>query len=289
MEQLFRLVSAAELVDAGEVLVERSDIAADWAGPTTDLALDTVGVLDGDRLVGFAEVSRRGARAEAAVHPQWRGRGIGSWLASWAEERAAALGSGRVGQAVPLGSAPHRFLEARGYEVAWTSWVLQLPVGTVVPHRDLPSGYRLRTPENGAGHVAAYEVVEHAFGEWSGRDGQTYEEWASHVVQRPGFEPWMLRVVEHVDDGTVGACFTRVDETGCGFVGQLAVDRSHRGRGLAQVLLADGFAQARRHGATRSELTTDSRTGALELYLKVGMEVTSTWLNLATDLPRRPS
>ena len=67
---------------------------------------------------------------------------------------------------------------------------------------------------------------------------------------------------------------------------QLAVDRAHRGTGLAQALLADAFGRAREHGATRSELSTDSRTGALDLYLKVGMEVTQTWTHLVTDLPR---
>ena len=48
----------------------------------------------------------------------------------------------------------------------------------------------------------------------------------------------------------------------------------------------DAFGRAREHGATRSELSTDSRTGALDLYLKVGMEVTQVWTHLVTDLPR---
>jgi hypothetical protein len=52
-------------------------------------------------------------------------------------------------------------------------------------------------------------------------------------------------------------------------------------------MLADAFAAARDHGATRSELSTDSRTGALDLYRRVGMEVTQTWTHLVTDLPRR--
>jgi mycothiol synthase len=232
--------------------------------------------------VAMAEVRRRGRRAEAYVVPDRRGCGIGSWLAAWTEQRAAALGAERVGQAVPEGSAPHRFLAARGYQVAWTSWVLVLPDGTAVPDRGLVPGYRLATAD-AATHRAAYQVVEDAFGEWDGREHVAYEGWASHVVDRPGFEPWMLRLVVHESDGVVGVCFTRVDEERTGFVGQLAVRRDHRGRGLAQVLLADGFAGARDHGALRSELTTDSRTGALDLYLKVGMQVTSTWLSLATE------
>ena len=42
---------------------------------------------------------------------------------------------------------------------------------------------------------------------------------------------------------------------------------------------------AHAHGATRSELSTDSRTGALGLYERVGMEVTSTWVHRAIHLP----
>lgn len=283
LDAVFDVIAASEEHDAGEVLVERSDIEADWARPGTDLTLDTVGVVDdGGRLLGVAEIGRQGTRAEAYVRPDARGRGIGSYLATWSELRAAELGAPRVGQAVPEGSAPHRFLADRGYDVGWTSWVLQLLDRTEVPDRSLPPGYRLVTPTTEQ-YRATHRVVTTAFGEWSSREAETYEEWAPGVVDRSDFEPWMLRVVEHERDGVVGACFTRVDDQGCGFVHQLAVDRDHRGRGIAQVLLADGFRGAREHGATRSELTTDSRTGALDLYLKVGMEVTSTWLNLGTD------
>ncbi len=283
LEAVYALVSAAELEDAGEVLVERADIEADWSRPSSDLARDTVGVLDGARLVGLAEVSRRGARAEVTVHPGARGRGVGTWLAAWSERRSATWGASRVGQSVPEGSAPHRFLEARGYDLSWTSWVLRLPPGAAVPERRPPPGYRIVTARGHRMHRAAHRVVTDAFGEWSDRSGQTFEEWAPGVVHRTDFEPWMLRTVEHESEGVVGACYTRLDAAGSGFVGQLAVDRAHRGRGLARALLADGFGNARAHGATTSELTTDSRTGAIDLYLDVGMEITSTWLNLGTD------
>ena len=54
--------------------------------------------------------------------------------------------------------------------------------------------------------------------------------------------------------------------------------------GLAQALLVNAFACGREHGATRSTLSTDSRTGALSLYQKVGMEVTDVWVNRAIGL-----
>ena len=68
------------------------------------------------------------------------------------------------------------------------------------------------------------------------------------------------------------------------FIARSRPRRTQRGRGLAQALLVDAFAAGREHGAIRSELSTDSRTGALGLYEKVGMVVTSTWVNRALDL-----
>jgi ribosomal protein S18 acetylase RimI-like enzyme len=68
------------------------------------------------------------------------------------------------------------------------------------------------------------------------------------------------------------------------YVQSLAVRRDRRNRGLAQALLVDAFAQGRAHGSTRSGLSTDSRTGALGLYQKVGMEVGDVWVNRAIDV-----
>ena len=68
------------------------------------------------------------------------------------------------------------------------------------------------------------------------------------------------------------------------FISQLAVRSDQRHRGLAQALLVDSFARGREHGANRSALSTDSRTGALGLYEKVGMEVTDVWVNRASEV-----
>jgi GNAT superfamily N-acetyltransferase len=163
--------------------------------------------------------------------------------------------------------------------------VLELPEGATVPERPLPAGYTLATGDTAAREQAAYVVIQDAFDEWEGRTRESFEDWAATTVRRPGTQPWQLRVVEH-DGVVVGASFTILDSQGSGYVHQLAVERTHRGKGLAQSLLADAFGRARERGANRSELSTDSRTGALDLYLKVGMEVTQVWTHLVTDLPR---
>ncbi|MGL4174855.1 MAG: GNAT family N-acetyltransferase [Dermatophilaceae bacterium] len=285
LDATFAVYAADELADAGTVAVEPEDLAGEWARPSFDLATDSVGVFAGGGLVAAAEVSRGGTRAEGAVHPESRGRGIGSWLLGWCEARAAEQGAATVGQSVPVRSAAEGILRARGYRHGWTSRVLALPDDTDVPSRPLPDRYRFATADSPPRERAAHQVIDTAFRDWSDRGAGTFEDWAATTVRRPGSQPWQLRLVE--TEGTaVGAAFVTLDPRGTGYVQYLAVDRAHRGRGLAQALLADAFTRAREHGATRSELDTDTRTGALDLYLKVGMEVTQTWVHLVVELPR---
>ena len=108
LDAAYAVYAADELADAGILAIEREDIEGDWARPSFDLARDSVGVLEGDRLLGAAEVTRGGGKAEGAVLPEARGRGVGSWLAGWSEARAAAMGAVGVGQNVPDGSMAER-------------------------------------------------------------------------------------------------------------------------------------------------------------------------------------
>ena len=279
-------VMAADQRDVlGRVDIELADIVGDWQRPTYDLATCTVGVLDDDRMVGYAEVGVTG-RGDAAVLPTHRGRGIGTWLADWMQRTAAGIGAPVAAMPVPQGSPGDRLLDALGYRVRWESWVLDLPPGRTVVARDLPVGYAVREADPSE-YRALHDVLEDAFLEWSEREREAYEEFEATSVRRPGFEPWHLRVV--VDDtGAVAAAaqlsvFEGDDETKVS-VARLATRRELRGRGLAQCLLADSFAAGRERGVPGATLNTDSRTGALGLYEKVGMVVTSTWVNRAIDV-----
>ena len=134
------VMAAQELHDVGEVVIEEADIVAEWQRPSYDVGASSVGVFDGEQLVAYAELM--GAdRGDAAVHPDHRGRGLGTALARWMQEAARDRGSSVVGMPVPHGSAGDRLLEELGYHVRWTSWVLRLPAGTEVPDRPLPAGY----------------------------------------------------------------------------------------------------------------------------------------------------
>jgi len=279
------VVRAAEEHDLGEAMIEVEDIIGDWQRPSFHLELDSLGVFDADGLVGFAEVSH-GNRAEADVHPDHRGRGIGTVLVRWCEQRAHKVGAHRIGQTVPArNEGAQALLRGRGYEQLWTSWVLTLgPDDQISGDPTPPAGVTVRPYEPGEGR-AVHRVIEDAFNEWPNREPTSYEDWAATVLGRPGFAPWHLLVAEE-DDMVVGACFLGVGGDSV-WVDQLAVRHDQRGRGLARVLLVEAFGSGRAHGARTAELSTDSRTGALGLYEHVGMRVTETFVHLA--LPLRPS
>jgi mycothiol synthase len=281
---VYDVMAAQELADIGMVEIEEADIVGDWSRPSFDVTTQAVGVLDGDRMVAYAEFAQPD-RGDAAVHPDHRGRGIGTALAGWMQEKGRALGASIVGMPVPEGSAGDRLLADLGYEVRWTSWVLSLPEGAAIVERPLPDGYAVRAAEPSE-YPAVHGVKEDAFLEWSVRDRETYEDFSAVVMGRPGFEPWMVRVVTDDTGAVVGLATVTIYEPDDvrppdAFIPKLAVRRDQRHRGLAQALMVDAFSCAREHGAVTCGLSTDSRTGALGLYEKVGMKVIGTWVNRA--------
>ena len=208
---VYEVMAAAEMDDIGMIEIEEADIVGDWARPSFDVSAQTVGVFDDadgqQRLVGYAEVAG-GDRGDAAVHPAYRGRGIGTRLALWMQDTARARGSEIVGMPVPEGSSGDRLLEALGYHVRHTSWVLKLPEGAEIVQRELPEGYAVREARPDE-WPAAHEVVEDAFLEWSVRDRESYEDFVASIQGRPGFAPWNLRVVTDAEGTVVGVVVRR--------------------------------------------------------------------------------
>ena len=275
------VIAAEEVVDLGEAEMTLEDVVADWQRPSYDIARSTIGVFDGDLLVAYGDLSDVDV-AYTAVLPSYQGRGIGTAIAHWLQAKARVAGSTRIGTQVPQGSAAERLMRDLGYEVRWTAWDLELPPDHEVSARPLPEGYTLRDAAE-SDREEAWTLVEDCFLEWSERDRMSQEDFGAKVWGRPGFEPWNLRLLTTADGDVVGATHVFIAGEG-GYVARIAVRPDHRGRGLAPAMLVDAFSLARDHGAVRCYLSTDTRAGARGLYEKVGMEVASTWVNLAVTL-----
>ena len=278
---VYDVAATQERHDVGKVEIEPADIVSDWSRPSWDVGTHTIGVFDGARMVAYGEITGHD-RGDAAVHPDYRRRGIGTAIAGWMQQTAQDLGGTGYGSPVPEGSPGDQLLAKLGYRIRHTSWVLALPEGTQIQHRELPDGYAIREARADE-YPAVQDVLEDAFLEWSVRDRQSFEDFHASVIGRPGFEPWNFRVVTDPDGVIVGTALVVMagEPATEAYIDRLAVRIDQRHRGLAQALLVDAFARGREHGATRSALSTDSRTGALTLYEKVGMEVGDVWVNRA--------
>jgi len=288
LPRVVAIATAEEVLDVGETITEEADHSGRWSRPDFDLAGRTIGVLDGaGALVAFAVVPG-GPRASVNVHPDHHGRGIGTALAGWVRDRAARDGVDRIGMSKPEGSPGERLLAGLGWTSRFTSWVLELPAGKDIPSRSLPIGWVVREARPDE-YADVWDVVEHAFVEWANRDVTPQDEWVAEVTGHPGFAPWTVRVACGPDGRPVAASVMQLASEGAeAVVDSLATRPVVRNRGLAQVLLADSSRVARANGAARLTLGTDSRTGALGLYEKVGMVVTSSWVHRAMDLDPLP-
>lgn len=280
-EAVHAAIAAEEEVDLGAAEMTVEDVLADWQRPSYDIASSTIGVFDGGRLVAYGDLSDTDV-VYTAVLPPYQGRGIGTALARWLQATARAAGSTRIGSQVPEGSAADRLMRDLGYEARWTAWDLELPPNREIAARPLPDGFTLRDADV-PDRRAAWTLLEDCFLEWSERDRLSMEDFGARVWGRPGFEPWNLRLLTESDGELVGATHVHLAGDG-GYVARIAVRPDRRGRGLAPAMLVDAFDLARRHGAVRCYLATDTRAGARGLYEKVGMEVASTWVNRAITL-----
>ena len=204
-QAVYDVAAAQEQADIGKTEIELADIISDWGRPSWDIATHTIGVFDGARMVGYGEITGHD-RGDAAVHPDYRRRGIGTAIAGWMQQTVQDLGGPGYGSPVPEGSPGDRLLEKLGYRVRWHSWVLDLPEGKEIQDRPLPEGYALRAAEP-EDYPKVHDVIEDAFLEWSERDRQSYADFEASVIGRPGFEPWCLRVVTDAGGEIVGTAW----------------------------------------------------------------------------------
>jgi GNAT superfamily N-acetyltransferase len=173
-------------------------------------------------------------------------------------------------------------LEAHRYEPRWQEWMLEIELAREPDAPLLPPGHLIRDLRLGRDERAAYDVIETAFGEWPGREPETFDDWAAVTVRRPGFSPDRMALAIFGEE-VVGAMLM-VDDEGEGWVDRLAVARNHRGRGVGRALLQHAFVATWRRGGHRCALGTDSRTGARAFYERAGMHVKRSFTEYSRQL-----
>ena len=284
VDAVTELVAACEVLHDGVAGVDREDVVADWSRGTFDLATDSAVVLADGAVV--AEVDVFLGRMEGNVHPDWHGRGVGTWLLGEGERiartqdvpRATQTVSDRALDAVSL-------LQRHGYTYGYTSWVLRIDHNERPPTPELPAGIAFRDFVRGQDDREVYQVIEDAFSEWPRRLPNTFEDWFPMILGRESFQPWMMLLAADESTGEIVGVANVIDQDPvAGWVQQLATKATHRHRGIGRALMRHAMTVFWDLGKPGLEVATDSRTGALGLYEKVGMHVISSYTNYAKDL-----
>lgn len=261
----------------GEALMDADDLLSDLQSPDFDLATDSLGFRTPDStLVAAGFVTERG-HVEAQFAEGWDHPDLKARLVEFGESRARQRGLASVFRYVAdTDTEGAAWLADRGYRLSYSAWILRLDPETPITGRTLPPGYAVR-PFELADAEASFTVINAAFGEWDEGPERSLASWRAHTLDRASADPSAFRVATYLGE-VIGTCivFDSDDEA---WVSYLAVVKAHRGKGVAQQMLADAYAAARARGIRHAGLGTDTRTGALDLYLRLGMRVTYTLNN----------
>ncbi|HZC07930.1 MAG TPA: GNAT family N-acetyltransferase [Ktedonobacterales bacterium] len=259
------------------------DVREGWAN--LDIERDTWAVIAPDgSLAAYGEITNQGSGkliADGYVHPNHRGRGLGTALAQRMETRANELvASAPDGAQVTLfngvllvDQGARDLLERADYHVSRVFWEMRIEMSEEPAAPTLPAGLRMRDFVPGQDERAVFDTVEAAFADHWEHVPREFDEWLSRT-RRPDFDPSLWRVIE-ADDGSIPAVALGWPRADHGWISTVATVRAWRKRGLAGSLLRDSFRAFWERGMRVVALGVDSQnpTGATHVYEAAGMRV----------------
>ena len=294
---------AIELI--GHPTWETAELALEWQSPTLDLAKDSLLVETADgRVVGYADVWDQEPHVRiysmGRVHPAFRGRGIGTLLGRWLEERArrsveAAPAGSRVTllQHTLVSDAPAlELLRGTGFEVIRYSYQMKIEMEGPPPEPVAPAGILIRPFVRHEEEEAVLRADEEAFKDHWGYVERPFEDGLKETLywmeNDPHFDPSLWFVAMDGDEiAGVALCYPRqVEDPEMGWVSSLGVRRRWRRQGLGLALLRHSFGEFYRRGKRSVGLGVDAQslTGATRLYERAGMHVQRQYANLEKEL-----
>ncbi|CAM5505572.1 GNAT family N-acetyltransferase [Streptomyces sp. ATCC51928] len=271
-------------IDAGSVVEgvpTASEIAASCAASADPSGNQVLVEYDGG-VVGYVTVSWWEERDGTWLYlhrghllPEHRGRGVGSTMLAWAEDRIRRLvrqhGTARTAvlgtNATACEHDATALLLASGYRRVFSLVELELTdLRTLPDSRPLPPGIRVGAVDRSSYH-AAWKAVVDSYADAAFTGTWTYESFLATADPTCWRAAW---VGEHL--GGVALCSIRRQDPTVGEVEELSVRAESRRLGLGRALLLDGLRCLREHGAVTARLYTGTANPhrSYDLYESVG-------------------
>jgi mycothiol synthase len=279
------------------VAITPDELRHEWQTPEFELERDAflVETLDG-RIVGFEEFSNEHAHAilhtDGYVHPNFKGRSIGTTLLRAVEKRARAeLAHAEPDVRVSLRSMidnrdpdSHDLHRNEGYQPLRYHWRMEIVLDGPPSEPRFPPGIELRPFVKGEHDVPVWQAQNEAWRDHWGSHDETFEEWQYSKFNDPEFDP-SLWVIAWDGQEVAGFSLNRY-RMGIGWIRTLGVRRPWRKRGLGEAMLLHSFGEFYKRGTTTIGLGVDAQnpTGATRLYQKVGMYAASEYVTYEKEL-----
>jgi mycothiol synthase len=272
-QAVLTLLVERDIADIGTPDITLESLHEEWSRGDFDLAADARVVEAADRrIVGYAAMSRE-VTMLVVVATDHEGRGIGSRLRRWAEQRDRARGSARHSQWIAAGNQPARaLLLTAGYRPARSYWRLARTLDDVHKDASPPDGVTLRPVQVDQDAPALHTLNEVSFKASADYRPHSFTAFYDEHLRPHDFDRELSHVAE-ADGRPVGFLLARRRrQENAGFIDLLGVHPEHRTRGLATAMLQDAFARFAAAGLRQVELGVASdNPNALRLYERCGM------------------
>jgi mycothiol synthase len=229
--------------------------------------------LDGEeRVIGYATLED--GYVEVWPHPDHRGGAVAGALLD-----AVTRQGGRLETIVPAAADDLVALYAlRGWRRTRDVVRMQKDLSAAAPAPAWPEGVAVRTYTD-ADAAAVHELLVEAFA-GNSEEVPPFARWHPWMTNDPGYDPdvWFLA---EAGAELAGVCLCWRE----GWVKDLAVRPSWRGRGLGEALLRAAFAEFHRRGleTVGLKVDADNPTGAVHLYERAGMTRDRTYVMLVSE------